>query len=832
MASRLPFRSRWFKITLSVFLFFLMGTSAVVLYNYSYYSRIIERRLGGEVFQNTARIYAAPYRVRIGQKITPDAVVMRLQRAGLEPKGSPGADDGVYELTANKLTIQPTGAEALRLEFSKGSLVRIARPKVGELNDALLPAELITNLSDQSREKRRVVEYGELPINLVNALIASEDQRFHSHFGIDPVRIVGAAVANIKDSDRLQGGSTITQQLARNFFLSADRSLSRKLNEAFIAILLEQRVSKQQILTMYSNEVYLGQRGSFSIHGFAEGAAAFFGKDLTGLTLPEAATLVGVIPAPNPYSPVRNPEEAKRRRNLVLRAMNELGYITKEDYEKAREADLKVVPTTVDASDAPYMIDYAREQLAKDFSEEEMISGSMRVYTTLMPDLQRVAVEAVKNGVKNVEDQLAARDKGKKKVEKRPPVQASLIVLNPRTGEIIAMVGGRDYTISQYNRITQALRQPGSIFKPFVYAAALETAEHGGAPDGGDSEPPPQDEPQEPGSASHEAERDNDPITAVTMLDDVPTIFYYERGQKYEPNNYKQEYVGEGVTLSYALQHSLNVPTIQLAERVGYGRVVALARRAGLNEKIKPYPSVALGAFEVTPLEIAGAYTIFANEGKRVEPHVLARVMESDGKTRKIYRHEPRQVISPQLAYLMTYQMEGVIRSGTGAGVRARGFSLPAAGKTGTSRDGWFAGYTRDFLAIAWVGYDDNSDLNLEGARSALPIWTEFMQKASALYPPADIDSATFNPPEGIEFVRIDSQTKYPATSLCPETYQEAFFEGAIPAERCPLHRPSISRVLEDGVAETGKGIGKVIGGVGRALGGLFGGREREADKR
>jgi penicillin-binding protein 1B len=276
------------------------------------------------------------------------------------------------------------------------------------------------------------------------------------------------------------------------------------------------------------------------------------------------------------------------------------------------------------------------------------------------------------------------------------------------------------------------------------------------------------------------------------------------------------------VTLSYALQHSLNIPTIQLAERIGYDKVVSLAQRAGLNEKIKPYPSVALGAFEVTTLEMAGAYTIFANEGKRVQPHVLVRVTDSEGKTAKAYKYEAEQVLSPPVAYLMTHQMEGVIRSGTGAGVRARGFKLPAAGKTGTSRDGWFAGYTKDFLAIAWVGYDDNRDLNLEGARSALPIWTDFMLKASALYPPADPDRTAFAPPDGIQFVRVDTETKYPATSQCPETYEEAFLEGVVPVDRCPLHRPSISNVIEG----TGKGLGRIFGGLGKAIGGIFEGED------
>jgi penicillin-binding protein 1B len=387
-----------------------------------------------------------------------------------------------------------------------------------------------------------------------------------------------------------------------------------------------------------------------------------------------------------------------------------------------------------------------------------------------------------------------------------------LIALDPHTGEIKAMVGGSDYLASQLNRIVQAARQPGSIFKPIVYAAALETAFDG---DTADATPPaPDASVTETAEASQLDPSSSGVITAMTTVLDEPTTFVYDNGRIYEPNNYHEEYRGT-VTVRTALQHSLNVPTIKVAERIGFNRVAAMARRLGLNAKIKGYPSIALGAFEVTPIEMAGAYTAFANEGRRMEPHALLRVTSADGSVNRAYKYEPQTVLRPELAYLMTNLMEGVVNHGTGAGVRTRGFTLPAAGKTGTSRDGWFAGYTKDFLVIAWVGYDDNRDLNLEGARSALPIWAEFMLKATQLYPPRDPDQTSFNVPSGIEFARIDAETHQLANDSCVNTFEEVFIAGTAPTTVCTLHGLKISDVIEKGVAEpakeVGKGVGKVI---------------------
>src|SRR5215467_12593858 len=619
------FRSPLFKVLLSIFLFFFIGTSAFVLYYYNYYSRIIDRKLSGEIFKNTAQIYAAPFRVYPGQKLSPDEVIARLQRAGFESAQKGGSDDGEYEVKGNTIAVRPKEGDALRLEFAKTTLAKVAKPKGGDTPEAWLPAELVTSLSDQTREKRRLVEYNDLLKVFVYALIAAEDQHFFTHWGIDPVRLVGAVVHSVRDSERVGGTSTITQQLARNFFLTvngrSERSYKRKITEIFISFLLEQRLTKQQILTLYANETYMGQRGSFSINGFGEAATAYFGKDLSSLTLPEAAALAAIIPGPNgKYSPVKHPEEVKKRRNAILLAMRSMGSINEKQYEDAKTAEVKVIPLKIDTSDAPYLVDYIREELLKSFSEEEITNSNLRVYTSLDPALQKIAVEAVHNGLNFVNEQIDARNKRQKTSDNMPGPQAALIALDLHTGEIKAMVGGSDYAASQLNRIVQASRQPGSIFKPIVYAAALETAfdttkpEHAGA----GADVPPSD-------------------TA-----DVSTTDVYDNGRTYEPNNYHQQYRGI-VTLRTALQNSLNVPTIKLAERIGYNRVATMARRLGLNAKIKGYPSVALGAFEVTPIEMAGAYTAFANEGRRLEPHALIRVTSGDGSVNKRYTYEPEE---------------------------------------------------------------------------------------------------------------------------------------------------------------------------------------------
>ena len=704
-------RTRVFKLLAVVCAVFSIALGSVGVYYYEQYSRIIDQRLNGHVFENTAKIY-----------------------------------DG--------------------------------------------SGKLLTSLSGEGRAKRRVVEFEDISKVLLEAVTAGEDQNFFVHHGLDLKRIVGAFIWDVRENRRLQGASTITQQLARSFFLSREPTLRRKITEAFIAILLESRLTKEQIFTMYANEVYLGEHGLYAMHGFGEAAHSLFGKDLHGLTLAEAATLAGIIPAPNNFSPARHPDRALVRRDLILNAMRQLGSITEEDYRQARQAKLEIIQSTTE-TEAPYFVDFTRDELLRDYSEDDVMYGGYSVYTTLDLSLQRAAVDAVGKGLMLVEKELAA-DKKKKRTdhdEPTPRPQVALIALDPHTGEIKAMVGGSDYSASQYNRITQAFRQPGSVFKPFVYAAALET----GFDARSSMDVVQQSDFSGAGEMNFPSIKDS-VITPLTKIMDAPRAFTYG-GVTYEPNNYKGGYGGL-VTLRTALQKSLNSAAVQVAERIGYRRVADFAHRMGLNRGVRGYPSIALGAFEVTPIELAGAYTAFANEGRRVEPHVVRRVETPGGTDVTTIKHQPREVMRPELAYLMTYLMEGVINRGTGAGVRARGFKLPAAGKTGTSRDGWFVGYTKDLLVITWVGFDDNRDLGLEGSRSGLPIWTEFMLKAYALYPPEK--HMEFTPPPGIEFVSIDAESMMRATPDCGgDTFQEAFIQGTAPEAYCPIHVAPIANLDE-----------------------------------
>jgi membrane peptidoglycan carboxypeptidase len=858
--------SPYFKVFAALVLIASISAGTVFMHYYNIYATILDRRLSGEVFKHTAKIYAAPYIVYPGQEITSDEVLLRIRRAGLELTESAPFDDGLYqvlgEATKRHLVLSPERGDDFRLEFNEGVLEKIIEVRSGfDLVEAPLPPELVTSLFDDTRTKRRLVEFEQIPPHLSDALVASEDQRFYRHFGIDLIRAAGAFSANLR-GQKLQGASTLTMQLAGSFFLNRrERTWNRKLPEIFIALLLETRLTKDQILTMYANEIYLGQRGTFAINGFGEAAAAYFGKDIGDLTLSEAATLVGIVPAPNSYSPRKNLERSIERRNTVIQAMFELDMINMTQLAEARGAELELAEMTIDATDAPYMVDYIREQLLSDFSEEQLINDRLKIYTTLDPDLQAAAVDAIALGIENA-DQLLDTMYGE---EERPPVQASLIVLDPHTGAIKAMVGGRDYGSSQYNRVTEAFRQPGSIFKPFVYAAAFETVWDPIVDEeevlGGDSEgitdeeeqaaptltrtsfqrdrqrrpesneqsplvelEGDQEEPAVPLTMAElieqieelEAEEadgllsdledlalDQIPvytergtlgkatlITPLTTIMDEATIFFYEEDKFYRPNNYKDVFHGM-ITVREALQRSWNIPTVKVAQRIGYGRVADLAHRIGLNADIRPFPSIALGAFEVTSIEMAGAYTAFANEGVRVEPNAINRIVDDEGTVLRAYQMESREVLRPEMAYLMTHLLEGVVNHGTGAGVRARGFRLPAAGKTGTDSDGWFAGYTKNLLAIAWVGFDDNRELNLEGSQSALPIWTAFMLKANELYPvrdPEDPSETEFLDPPGVEVVYIDVDTGSLATPYCENRREQAFIYGTAPTSYCPIH--------------------------------------------
>ena len=702
----------------------------------------VDRQLAAGPFQHTYSFYAASVAIGPGDQESKAEVAAALRRGGVR-----------FDSLADAVVVQ--GDSPTRIDFVKdqvGTITDLTSNKKLDRYD--LPPQLITNLSDEGRTKRLMIHYADLPPVLVQAIVSAEDKRFFKHEGLDVLRIAKATYVDLKDGRKEQGASTITMQLARNLWLDHDKRWKRKIAEALITLHLEHKLSKEQILEYYCNQVYVGGAGTFSINGFGEAAHAYFNKDVRNLNLNEAATLAGLVQRPSYFNPLRYPDRALERRNIVLALMRENRYISAHEYENAADAPLGLRAGVNDMSETQYFLDIASDQLQR--HEEEHGAGPANVYTTIDLRLQRAAEQATADGMEQV-DKLLAKTRKRGAPETGGP-QVALIALDPHTGDVKALIGGRNYSASQLDRIL-AKRPPGSVFKPFVYTAAIESALDGG----------------------------QRVLTPASTVDDEPTTFAFEN-QSYMPSNFKQEFMGQ-VTLRKALAHSLNVATVKVAQEVGYGNVVALAHRAGLNDDIKATPAVALGAYQVTPLEIAGAYTIFANGGTRVKPNFIDAIRSHDGDT--IYEHEaePYRVLDPRVAFIMTDMLQEVMRSGTAAAVRSRGFKLPAAGKTGTSHDGWFAGYTSQLLCIVWVGFDDYSELHLEGARSALPIWTEFMMNAAKYKDYRD--AKPFAPPPGVIRAAVDPASGLLAGPYCPGGESDYFIEGTQPTDACPEPQPA-----------------------------------------
>lgn len=735
---------------------------ALVTY-YSHYSEMIDDRLSGKMSQGESRIFTAPKRISVGQNLSQDQLVAYLKAVGYSNYSSPEAT-GQISQSNSSVEIHPSansyfsGKNAISVNFSRQRISQLRSLDSGSrILSAEIEPELISGLFGIKREKRRALSYTELPPVLLRAVLCAEDKRFFEHPGFDPIRILGAAWADLQHGAKAQGASTITMQVARSFFFSTKREWRRKVKETFMAMVLEHRFTKERIFELYANEVYLGNRGSFAIHGFGEASQAYFGKDLRELSLSQTCFLAGIIRAPNRYSTAeRKPERAAEARDRVLSMMAANGYLNAKEIQEAQKEPLQIVRGAFGASLAGHFVDMIKEDLLEKYSETDLNALNYRIYTTLDSDLQRAAMNAVDWGLKNVDTQLEKTYAVWRKRGKEVPLpQVALVALDPATGEIKALVGGRDYAQSQLNHALTN-RQPGSVFKPFVYAAAFENALN-----------------------------DIEPIlTPISTVVDEPTTFYFDE-QEYTPNNYGQEFHGI-VTLREALMRSLNVATVKVAQEVGYEHVVALAKRAGLNSNIRPTPALALGAYEMSPLEVAKGYTIFANYGTRSEPVYLKRVVSHEGEMLQNNPLHRKEALDPRVAYLITNLMEDVVNHGTGAGVRSRGFYAPAAGKTGTSHDGWFAGFTTNLLCVVWVGFDDNRELRLSGANSAGPIWGEFMKRAVLL--PGFSNAQPFERPEGVVAVTVDSDSRLLAQPECPVVREEVFIAGTEPTEYCKLH--------------------------------------------
>ena len=765
-ASR-PRRRRWLRWLLVAASALIVGLGGVLGYWYVKLSRLVDARLQGGIERTLPRIFARPLEFHRGQAIGLRELVEWLDDLGYRER--PGLDaPGQFSVEPPRVTLEPRSGsyegQAVTFTFSEpaagGSasragpaaerLATINVPGRGAVDTIELDPPMLSALVAGGREKRRRVPLADIPSRVRQAVLAIEDRRFYEHPGVDVIRTVGAVLTNLRgDRPYLVGGSTLTQQLVKNSFLTREKTIRRKLSEQLMAVILERRLTKDEILELYLNEVYLGQRGSFAIHGVAEAARMFFGKDVANVTLAEAATIAGVIQAPPAYSPFRAPQRSRERRNVVLRSMVEAGYVPAAEGDRAAAEPLVTVSGGVDA-EAPYFVDLVSQAFVEQYPALADGTRAVEVHTTLDPYLQRLAQDALRKGLVRVDEQLA-------KKKRHTGAQGALVALDPRTGEVRALVGGKSYGQSQFNRVTAARRQPGSVFKPFVYLAAFEYAAQQGRTD----------------------------LTPATIVVDEPTSFFIGE-EEWTPGNYNDEYDGP-ITLRRALAMSRNVATAKVAEFVGFGRIAALWRQVGTTTQPRAYPSIALGVFEATPWEIAQAFTVFPNLGELRTLKTIARITSDGSGVAPPARAPARRIARTDTTFLVRDMMRSVVNEGTGAGARAAGFSHDAAGKTGTTndlRDAWFVGFTPDLLTVVWVGFDDNTAIGLSGSQAAVPIWAEFMARAMAGRP-----NVPFGPaPPGVSAVEIDRDTGLLPSPGCPRLRTEVFLAGSEPTTMCDQH--------------------------------------------
>ena len=779
-------KRHWAKLLLQMGLL-TVGVGVLVVcavfgYFYVSYRHVVDERLKQPIFANTAKIFAAPREVRPGQKFTVRLIANELREAGYSADGASQTSQlGTYSMGGRSITVRPGpesyhSQDSATIRVDSGFVVSIADNHGQPLSSYELEPLLITGLSDDpNRTKRRLIAYDEIPPNLLQAVLAIEDRRFFEHGGVNYVSMLSWAWHDLIGDRKVRGGgSTLTMQLAKLLIVADTGTIKYKISQIAVAFQLEERFSKKQIFEMYANQINLGQRGSFSIDGFGEASQTYFGKDMRQLDLAECAFLAGIIQRPSYFNPFRHPERTIDRRNLVLDSMVETGAITKDQAERAKAEPLHLTEASVDASEAPYFVDLVHDQLLQKLGERDFNREGLRIYTSLDPDLQREATAAVESTIHVVDAQVDAMHRHHKPGETWVYPQVALVALNPHTGQVLALVGGRSYGASQLNHAV-AKRPTGSIFKPFVYATAFATAVEGTLLSG-----------------------QSKPFSPVTMLSDQQTT-YDVGNQVYTPRNFEGEYHDQ-VTARYALMRSLNNATIGLAAMVGFDRVAAVGREAGVKSA-RGTPSVAIGAYDATPLEMAGAYTVFANSGLHLDPWMLASVRTPTGDIVADYTPASRQVLDQRVAYLTTSLMENVLRGeGTGAGVRGMGFLAPAAGKTGTDHDAWFAGFTSNLLCIVWVGNDDYTDIKMQGAHAAAPIWAEFMKKAVLL--PQYSDTHDFSMPNGVQIVDLDKVSNLLSNESCPDSYEAAFLDGTAPTEACDRsadHRNLLQKIFGTG---------------------------------
>jgi penicillin-binding protein 1B len=751
-------RRRWRRVVARVIVLsaFALGfaTSSWILK----LDRVVVERFEGKRFRVPSKVLSAPAILYPGldwKRIDLEGI---LDRLGYRAQTSrQPLEVGRYRWGPSRLHVhlrsfdhpsRPEPARDIGIVFSGSIIERILElPSQREVGAVLLEPELVGAYYGLDHEQRELVRLSELPSHLSDAVLAVEDQRFASHHGVDIRRILGALVANLRAGGIRQGASTLTQQLVKNFFLTPAQTLSRKAQEAVMALLVEARYDKEAILETYLNEIYLGQRGRTAIHGVGEGARFFFGKQAVDLSAAESALLAAILQSPNRISPHQHPERALRRRNLVLTLMREQGRLDEAEYQRALVEPLQVASVNPEEGQTRYFLDALQRQLPEVYDREVLEAEGVRIYSTLDTRLQRCAARALVRGLERIEQihpELRSEDPDKR-------LQGCLVALRPQTGEVLALVGGRDYGRSQFDRCTQARRAVGSAFKPFVYIAALE-----------------------PGAGGQPV------ITLADRLEDTPLQVQTNEGV-WEPQNYDHEFRGL-VSVREALERSLNVPAARLGLQVGIDRVAAVARRLGITSKLPEVPSLALGTAELAPIELARAYATVANGGIRPYPHTFEDVVVA-GETHERRHLRFERVLEPEVAFLAVSLLRGVVDRGTAVRVRWMGLEGAIAGKTGTSddeRDLWFVGFTPELVAVVWVGYDEPRPIGLQSSQVALPIWVDFVKEAVG-----ERVRGAFPRPPGVRRIEIHPETGARALPSCPEHRTEYFLPDTEPTELC-----------------------------------------------
>ncbi len=757
------------KAIFTVLALMVLITGIVIGIYAGYLAKRIEHRFAGRRWNIPSTVYSDTTLLYPGQGFDPESMHAKFIRLGYRDVDQMPVQKGEMRFGKHDATIyvhdftssafSQTGFP-VRIRYKRQIIQSITHQQTGEKLPLLeIEPEELMHFYGPDRERRQLVSVNRVPQHVIHAILAAEDNRFFQHAGIDLGGIIRAFITNLREGKIRQGGSTLTQQLAKNYFLTPARTYQRKLKEILTALVLEVQYEKEEILEIYLNEIYWGQKGSVSVNGIGEASLFYFDKPVDALSLEEAATLAGLIKGPNAYSPYVNPSRCLKRRNDILVAMHQNGWVDQNTLKSSLARPLKASGYKAYHRQAPYFIDYLTQQIADLYPAEVLSSLGLSIFTTLDTQVQVAAEQALKNGLARLE---AANPK-LKRTKPEDKLQGAIIVIQPKTGYILAMVGGRDYGESQFNRATQARRQPGSAFKPFIYLTAF---------------------PQ---------------YTPADLLDNRPKPYSLDktiwRPKNFDPN------APEFVTLRQALAHSQNLATINLAMVVGLENIVETTNAFQFSTVIKPLPAISLGAFEVIPLELARAYCVFAADGLLPFPISMKEIVDDTNQTIERRHANVKHLISPTHAFMMNDLLTSVTTEGTAAAMRSGGIDWMVAGKTGTTneaRDAWFVGYTPDILALVWVGFDNGESIASTGSRAALPIWTELMNTI-----PQYISKIWFIMPEGVVTRTVcDESGKLAVDHRCPVTREEIFLENTVPSERCPIHRNPFFKDIMKGVKD------------------------------